>query len=263
MQMSREPVRINSAVITRLLAVSTAVLVAASTAAVITHRFVLPDSSVARKVMKLLYVELELNVPSFFSAALMAAAAMLFALIFVCERRRTGTRSMEWGLLGLGFVAMAFDELMSVHERLIEPVRAMLGAGELGILYFAWVVPGFILTLTLAGCFLRFYLRLPERTRYLTRLAAVMFLGGALGLELAEGYHVEQFGKETAIYFLLTTFEETLEMAGLVVLIGALVDYVSDHFPTISLAFVSRPVAHVSTRSDRVSLQDAVHAHGN
>ncbi len=249
MNTSEIPLRVRIRPFTTMLAAAATIVVAASTVAVDVHRFILPDSDLARKAMKLLYVDLELNVPSFFSAALMLTAAMLIAVIFLLEKRQGTRRPIMWGLLGVGFVAMAFDETVSVHERAIEPMRSLLGQDQFGILYFAWVIPGILVVGALGLVFLRFFISLPPRTRFLTGLAAVLFLTGALGLELVEGYHVEQYGKETALYFLLTTVEEAAEMSGVIVFIRALVDYLANAAPTFSIAFVDDP----SSRRARVT----------
>jgi hypothetical protein len=225
------------------LAVIAALLTVASSAAVFTHRVIAPDSTVARKLMKALYVELELNVPAFFSATLMLGAAALLALIWSNARQRGDQRSLMWAVLAAGFAAMAFDELVSVHERLIEPMRDLIGGDRLGILYFAWVIPALLLVAGLGIFFLRFFISLPPRVRLLTGIGAAMFLGGAVGFELLEGYHVETASKETLEYFMLTTGEEFLEMAGIIVFIRALLEYLADEFPNLTLVFTNTAAA--------------------
>lgn len=163
---------------------------------------------------------------------------------------------LHWAVLSGGFLFLAFDETISVHERLIEPVRAMLGEVDLGILYFAWVAPAAIMIAALFVFFLRFLLSLPRNVAFWFIVSAALYLGAAVGLELAEGKHVEIFGKGNFIYMALATTEETLEMVGIVVFIGVLMKYIGKiandlHFSVGTLKPDSRMQSTRSGRHDR------------
>lgn len=195
------------------------------------------NSVFLHKLVKLFYVELELNIPAFFSMLLLLAASLLLAVIAVLSKRQTNSRAAQWAILSAGFLLMAFDEIVAVHERLIEPMREILGADSLGIFYFAWVVPAVGLVLLLALYFLRFLRSLPPKTRFFFLLAATLYLGAAIGFELIEGWHVERHGKDNPIYIVLTTLEESLEMAGVIVFIRALLGYIADAYGRIEVRF--------------------------
>jgi uncharacterized membrane protein len=135
--------------------------------------------------------------------------------------------------MACGFLLMAIDEAWSLHERTMRPMRRLLGGEELGVLYYAWVVPGFALVLALAAVFARFLWGLPRQTQRRFAIAAALYLGGALGVELLAGRFNElhglqalkgQIGMVHLQYSFLATVEESLEMAGLVVFIGTLLD---------------------------------------
>jgi hypothetical protein len=232
--------QVESSKVAEWLAIAACVMTVASSLAVFVHRLLVPESDIARKVMKALYVELELNVPAFYSATLMLFASALLAYIWSNARARRDNRSYMWAVLAVGFLVMAFDELVSAHERLIEPMREIIGGGRLGILYFPWVVPAFVLLIALAVFFRRFILDLPPRMQLLTGIGGIMFLTGAVGFELLEGYHVERASKETLQYFLLTTGEEFLEMTGVIVFIKALLEHLAAEFPRLSLVFTNK-----------------------
>ncbi len=125
---------------------------------------------------------------------------------------------------------MAADEALVLHERLIKPMRAYLGDDAYGIFYFAWVVPYIAVIGILAPFFLAFLLRLPARTRLAFCAAAILYLGGAIGFELVEGRFVELHGARNLTYSVLTTIEESLEMAGVIIFIWALLDFVAERY---------------------------------
>jgi hypothetical protein len=212
-------------------------LVIDSTVAVLTDYYTGHASSFAHKVVKLLYVDLEMNVPAFFSMSLLLFAAVLLAAITVFKKKQMDRYVMHWAILSCGFLFMSFDEIVAVHERLIEPMRAILGEEHLGILYFAWVVPAIALVSFLAVFFLRFLMSLPTKTRLSFLLAASLYIGAAIGLELIEGWHSEIYGKENLIYIALTTIEEALEMTGAIVFIWSLLGYIADNFKEVRLQF--------------------------
>lgn len=161
----------------------------------------------------------ESNLPTWFSSVLALIGAALFSVLW---RRFPlgGRRAHAWLLLSFCFVYISIDEVGLIHEQLIVPVREQFGMS--GPLYFAWVVPYGLAVLILAMAFVPFVRRLDsgDRGRFIT--AAVVYLTGALGGDLIGGWLYESLeGQRTLAYDLVTTCEETLEMAGLILLIRA------------------------------------------
>jgi hypothetical protein len=132
---------------------------------------------------------------------------------------------------------MAFDEAFQLHERLIRPISVMLGEKNLGIFYFAWVIPAMIIVLMLGLFFLKFLLHLPMIVRFRFLIAATLYLVGAIGIELIGGRYAELHGEENLTYSMITTIEESLEIAGLIFFIWALLKYCADHHKEVQLYF--------------------------
>ena len=188
-----------------------------------------------RSISEMFNINLEGNLPSSFSMLLMLTAAGFLSVIAFLSRVNNSPYISKWALLALGFFFMAFDEGFQVHERFIEPMRSLLGAGELGIFYYAWVVPAFALIVVLGFFFLRFAFWLPVKTRTSFFLAAFLFVGGAIGIELIGGWFDEVYGYDNLSYNLISTVEESFEMAGLIVFIRALVEYTGDVFGRVEV----------------------------
>lgn len=117
------------------------------------------------------------------------------------------------------------DEASSTHELLTGPVRRLFQTS--GFLYFAWVIPGIVLVITVAIIYWRFLLHLPVRTRWLFVVAAAVYIFGVIGVELVAGRYVELYGRNSLTYSFLAMFEEILEMTGIIVFIHALLDYIT------------------------------------
>lgn len=200
----------------------------------------------------------EHNVPAYFSMLLMLYAALLLFIVGSLNRTQCSPHAAKWLVLAVGFVIMAFDEAFSAHERLMVPVRALLGVtdpvgtvqGEtvLGFFYFAWVIPGIIIVSLLALYFWRFLWYQPAPTRYRFVLAALIYVGGAIGWELVGGRYVEVYGYDNWTYTFIATAEETFEIAGLILFVWALLKHCEDTYQVIVFGFEAPERKRASTR---------------
>jgi hypothetical protein len=198
--------------------------------------------------LRLFDLSLEMNIPTFFTILLLISASLLLAVITVLNYKEKNPDVSKWIMLSLGFLFMAYDEGFQVHEDLVGVVRPLLGDGNLGYFYYAWVVPGMALVLVLGLFFLRFLFRLPVATRQLFILAAIIYLSGCIGFELIGGRYDELYGfgrydalygYESLTYNMISTVEESLEMAGLIFFIYALLVHVEDNYQEVRFRFTS------------------------
>jgi hypothetical protein len=171
----------------------------------------------------LFYLDGEANIPTWYSAFALLAAAGLLALIALHRRVCGDQSSVYWASMTamLGFLSL--DEVSQIHEYPVEPMREAIDGT--GYLHYAWVIPAAVLTTTVAALLWRFVMDLPRRTRYLFTLAGATFVGGALGVEMISGNHIYHHGDRDLGYVLIITIEEWMEMLGVVIFIHALLDY--------------------------------------
>jgi len=164
----------------------------------------------------------ERNFPTMFGVYLFFTAALLCGAIAVSARMER-RRWLHWAGMGFVLLFMSVDDATELHEKLSTPLREALGTS--GPLYFAWVIPYALGVLALGCCYMPWFFRLPLRSRWLFAGAAVLFVGGALGVELIGSLHYQEYGKNLVYYALWATVEETLEFLGKILLIYALLDY--------------------------------------
>lgn len=184
----------------------------------------------------------ERNLPTAFSIVLMLSCCGLLAATAAGASRARDPDAPRWAVLGLGLAAMAYDEAFSVHERLIEPVRSLLGrdsATDLGLLYYAWIIPGAALVIVVGLFFLGFLRRLPAWTRRRFVLAGALYLAGILVLEAIGGWYDARHGYENMTYAAICSAEEGLEMAGLLVFLAALMRAFDERFGELRISFGS------------------------
>jgi hypothetical protein len=183
------------------------------------------DSSVVR----LLDLNEERSFGTAYSVALLGGSALLLLVLALVARKRGGDEARDarwWGGLAVIFAFMSADEAGGIHESLIVPLRQALHAS--GVLYFTWVVPYAALVLATGLLYTRFLLRLPRAVAVRFVIAGVIFVGGALGMELIAGWMTELTGYNyrSLLMELEYLVEETMEMLGVAYFVAALLRYV-------------------------------------
>jgi len=174
------------------------------------------------------------NIPTLYSTLLYLLATALLSIIAIMHKK-ADERFLGWLGLALICAALALDETAQVHERLTHPMRRLFNTS--GYLYFAWVIPYGIAGSILLILYYRFITALPWTHLRLFILAAVVFLSGAVGLELISGRHVELYGKYSFGNFAYSTLEEFLEMLGIAIFIYSLLRYLSERDAIVSISF--------------------------
>lgn len=197
------------------------------------------DAKVTRLLIKLLNVNLESNLPTYFSALVLMADAFLLALI-AYGRKSLGEVHWRWMCLSFVFVFISFDEMFQIHEQFRAPMEALFNTT--GVFYFAWFIPYIAIMIVLGIAYYKFMMRLPKRILRLFIISAVIFVSGAVGMEAVGGMHAEVHGEETLTYAWMYSFEEFLEMTGGVIFLYALLSYIKVKFDTVLFTFQIKDV---------------------
>jgi hypothetical protein len=171
----------------------------------------------------LLAVDAEANIPAWFSSSILLLCSVLLGVITYTVKRAGDRYSLYWGVLSIVFVLMSLDEQVSIHERLVEPLRSLLDTG--GLLYFAWVIPGGAFVIIFGLVYTRFLFNLPVTIRRLFVAAGALYVSGSLGLEMIGGLVSDLRGQGNLLYIALVTVEDFLEMSGAIIFLYALARY--------------------------------------
>lgn len=130
---------------------------------------------------------------------------------------------LPWFGLSVLFGIVSFDEFYGLHERLSDVLFRNVGGS--GLFHFAWVVPLGLLAVAGLWLLMPFLTSLGPRTRRLAVLSAMVYLTGAVGMEMLAGLVIEELGRNTFQYRLLTNAEEGLEVSGILLFIYTLQQY--------------------------------------
>ena len=183
----------------------------------------------------LLDLDVERSFFTWFSQLLLAGAAVLLLDTGVKVYRSDRLVGAQWVVLGGFFLFLSADEALSLHELLSATVGSALGTS--GSLTFAWVLPIGALCLLGLIASIPFLLRIPARVRATMILAAVLYLGGAIGMELVGGkiYSDAAGDVTTSAYRLAAIIEEGLEGLGVLVFLFSIALYREDRGITPAL----------------------------
>lgn len=184
--------------------------------------------------MDLFNLDRELNFPTWYSALTIVFCAILLRIIALGKKQQGDRYARDWQLLSVIFFILAIDEIVSIHEILIIPeVSEALNLPW--FLHSLWVIPGLVFVVWFARRFGKFVRHLPLKSRRQFILAACIYIGGALVMEMVGSHFAESIGQQHILYAAIATVEEVLEMTGIIMFIYALLHYLSQWTSTLDL----------------------------
>ncbi len=213
-------------------AVVLSLVVLAVSVASLTGQYLKPGlahNELALKVIAKLNLDKEVNdLPTWYQSSTLLVSSVLLLVIGLARRELKDKDAKYWGLLSLIFLFLSLDEAVSIHEQMTMPLRTTFHLE--GFLFLSWVIPASFLVAVLGIVLSRFLFRLPSSTRNLMILSALIYLAGALGVEMVGANYMFMMNNPPDIgskftYAIITTVEEFLEMTGIVVFIYCLLTY--------------------------------------
>ena len=145
-------------------------------------------------IQQLFELDEENNLPTWFSSFLLLNSSLM---LYVLARTKDDHR-YHWFLLAAGFLILSIDEVAGLHESVNSAIE------------INWAIPGGILVIVVGLAFVPFLLSLQRRVAVLFMLSGLLYVSGAIGVELLS----EDMDEESFAYGLATALEEGLEMMG-------------------------------------------------
>lgn len=189
--------------------------------------------------VRLFDVNQESNLPAYFSTLLIAVASGLCLVTALHHRRTDAPSGRHWAALAAVLAVLSIDESVQLHESVGIVIADRFGAPASGPFAFVWVVPALVAVLVLGAAFLRFVLALPATTRLRVVVSGATYVTGALGMEMVGGAWSSAHGQDNLAYAGVVTVEESLEMAGMILLVRALLLYLAASTDAIRLTFLA------------------------
>jgi hypothetical protein len=180
--------------------------------------FVLADPAdpLLRGVRLYLDLLVEHNLPTWWSVALLATAALAHFATFVAARNAGAPGAAYWLVTAAVLALLSLDDQSQMHER--SEALGRLVVSETGDFPFYWLIPGALAGLGVAAAVVTLAVRVNARARALLIGGIVLMLAAGLGLELVQGlfmaagnegigfvvgYHVEEIGEDVGVILLI------------------------------------------------------------
>ncbi len=176
----------------------------------------------------------ERNIPTWYSSSLLVLSAVLLVLATLKAQQTKAEHVWHWGFMAVVMAYISMDEFIGFHE------HADWIDGK-GIFYFSWVIPAAIVVAILGLVYFKFLLHLPRDSRRAFLIAGLVFIGGALGVELVLGQWTEIHGTHNLGYGLIDFVEESMEILGVTLFVLALIDHLHGAPGTMGITLRRRP----------------------
>ncbi|MDA7726819.1 hypothetical protein N8881_08540 [Pseudomonadales bacterium] len=178
------------------------------------------DGMTYRVLRRLFDLDGENTITAWFSSFLLSTSALLLYLIGYLKHN---SHSKYWYILSIAFFYLSIDESLSFHEKASRAIRRIFEANEFSIPFLYniyWVLPAGALSLILFLYLLPFLRATHQKIRNVFIAAGVVYVTGAVGLEVAGGFIANNF--QYVFYELIFPFEELFEMVGVIIFLHAL-----------------------------------------
>lgn len=166
-------------------------------------------------VRQMFDVDEEYNLPTWFSGSLLLITAQCIWMQARASRLRVEKMTPYWYGLAIGFGFLSLDEVAGFHETLNS------------LTPFSWAIPGAVFAALIGGAYLQFLFSLPRPLALRFFIGGAIYIGGAIGVELATEPFLENDALDTLAYNLSTSLEEGMEMSGVLVFLSALLGHMA------------------------------------
>ncbi len=187
-------------------------------------RYILPFAAPDNLINEF-YVDSENNIQTFFSSVILIITSLLFGLIYLHERKSGFAYRLPWLVFAAVFLFLAIDESTLIYHQLLSTYLSAFFAFMLGNVFRISVGTLFLLPFLFLA--FKFYMHLPIRYRVLFALSALLYAGGAIGMDFIGTQYHEVHGKYNLPYSMLATLEKMVETAGLIFCIYTSSKYLS------------------------------------
>jgi len=211
------------------------------------HALSFPGHEKLFGAVRLFDLDGESTLPSWYSSLALLWCASLLWLMARAARALGLPHARHWFALSMIFGFVAVDEAARIHETAINPLRRAFN--PTGVFYYAWIIPASAAVLIVVLVYLGVVIRLPGPIRRLFFVSFIIFMVGAVGLEMVEGiFQTRYVDPHSRLDFnLIIAAEECLEMVAVVLFSHALMWHLGSTLEEVQLTIAEvdpQPVEH-------------------
>jgi hypothetical protein len=173
----------------------------------------------------------ESNIPTWYQTTTIALSGYLLWFIASAKRSTGDQFAWFWGFMSIVFFFLSADEAAGFHEAVGSVLEKIMPTG--GVLSYGWIIPYSLLGIGFLVIIWRFLHSLEPRYRRLLIASGIVYVSGAVGMEMVEAYFDNIVGIYSPIGVSLRAVEEGLEMFGILFFNYSLLTYIKEQLPQI------------------------------
>lgn len=180
-------------------------------------------------VLSLFDMGSEMSIPTYYSQVILLAASVAAAFVAYDKWVRFDRWRYHWLVVSGALLWASVDEGATLHEKMsLINLPSRLGI-QSDFLVFSWVLPAILIIIVLGLVLFRFWWDLPGRTRWLFAISAIVFLGGAIGMEMISSRFISidlvNYPHSFTYRGIFWAIEEGMEQLGVLLIIYTILDY--------------------------------------
>ena len=166
-------------------------------------------------IVELFDLDEEQSFGTWFSVVILLFTGYVLLLYSASQSRQGDSGILAWRILGIGFCFLSIDEMVGLHETVNSVIE------------MSWAIPGGLIALAIGVIYIPFLMGLPRPTLFRFLIGGMLYVGGAVGVELATEPYAEADLLDTLEYNLTTVLEEAMEMSGVLVFLTGLLRHIA------------------------------------
>lgn len=164
------------------------------------------------------------SLPTWYSSIALLLCSLLLSLIGWTASKKNQPYIVQWFILSLLFLYISMDEVATFRETFFRSLKTVIQTD--GLFHYRWTLFGIPFVILFSLSYLKFLAHLPKKIRNLFILSGVVFIFGAIGMEMLASLTDSLYGTRNMLYVTLTAIEEFSEMFGVVIFIYTLLLYI-------------------------------------
>ena len=203
-------------------------------------------------LVPLLNLSYQTNIPTWYTSILLLGCAGLLGGVAWIKIGQQAPFDRHWAALAAILAYLSINEVVRFHEVMNPALTDTYHLG--GLFAVSWVIPFAILVALFCYAYHGFWRALPRRYRLWFGAAGALYVGGAIGSELALSMWYGDHGGDNFVYGLLNLSQASFEMLAATVFLAAILTYVSTEIGQLSIQPPAElPAKRPRRRNKRVS----------
>lgn len=179
----------------------------------------------------LLDFDRQTNLATWYQSSLLLLGAFLLSMLTVIKKNTSSRYTTHWTILSVILILLSLDKMVSFHNIFIELANNAPKAQ--GAANYFWIALVIGILYSVLVVYLSLHNDIPRSTQLLILVASAIYAEGAIGIELIKERIASIPDYSQVMFLIILSLREFLEAIGIIVLIYALISYISTHIKDV------------------------------